>query len=189
MLNVIAPAVITSESARRDSNDGATAGPAPSPAAERTSAGPSFYRYRDDGGRLVIVDSLARVPTSARGSVETVVLAPSPGTSLGEWPGRLTQDFHGPSFLAGVGLALALGALWLLLARRQSRVMRFALLGGLMLAGSSAYLGWVRRTTGHGESLVASPAALIEDARSAVRKMNERTREQQRTLEQLGAER
>lgn len=189
MPNVVAPAALSDGSARRDPDD-ARAGAASTPEAESVSAaGASFYRYRDDSGRLVIVDTLARVPSRARGSVETVVLAPAPGASLIALPTRLTEDFHGPSFLAGAAATLALGLVWLLLRRGQGRVVRFVVLACLVMAGSGAYLGWVRRTTGQGDSLVASPAALIDDARSAVQKMNERGREQLQVLKELEAER
>lgn len=190
MLDATSPATASSGSARRGSSDGAAVAAEPPQGAESVGAsGSAFYRYRDPSGRLVIVDSLARVPSSARGAVETVVLAPTSGTGLLALPTRLAQDFHAPSFIVGALLTLALGALWLLSRRSQSRLLRLALFGGLVLAGSSAYLGWVRRTTGQGDSLVASPAALVDDARAAVQKMNERSREQQRVLEQLENER
>jgi hypothetical protein len=195
MLDVTAPSAgASSAPARLPSSDSAAHGAArnaatTSPAAERVSAGGAvFYRYHDESGRLVIVDSLARVPSSARGAVETVELAPAPG--LLALPTRFAQDFHGPSFIAGAAAALALGLVWLLLRRSQGgRVVRWVLLAGVVMAGSGAYLGWVRRTTGQGDSLVASPAALIDDARSAVQKMNERSREQQQVLKDLEAER
>jgi hypothetical protein len=190
MLNVTAPAALASGPSVRvpSSDDGAAQGAVPTPLAERVSAGDgAFYRYHDESGRLVIVDSLARVPSSARGAVETVVLAPAPG--LIALPTRFAQDFHAPSFFAGAAATLALGLVWLLLRRGQGRIVRFVVLACVVMAGSGAYLGWVRRTTGQGDSLVASPAALIDDARSAVQKMNERGREQLQVLKELEAER
>lgn len=190
MFNITRAAAAASPAARPLTSDDASEGPARSPVPEKVSGGGSiFYRYRDESGRLVIVDSLARVPSRAREAVESVVLAPAPGPSVLELPARFAQDLHGPSFLAGVGGTLALGLLWLLLRRGRSRLVRFALLGALVLAGSGAYLGWVRRMAGQGDSLVASPTALIDDARNAVQKMNERSREQQRVLDELTAER
>jgi hypothetical protein len=66
---------------------------------------------------------------------------------------------------------------------------RLLLLASVGLLGAGAYFGWVRRTTGHEGPLLASPAALIDDARDAVQKMNERSRQQERVLRELEAER
>jgi hypothetical protein len=69
------------------------------------------------------------------------------------------------------------------------RLMRYALVAGAIAVGAAAYFGWVRRTTGQDTALFSSPKAMIEDARSAVEKMNERTREQQKVLDDLQKER
>lgn len=151
-------------------------------------AGGTFYRYHDARGRLVIVDSLSRVPPAARGSMETVVLAPPPGPIAG-LPDLSGQSLHWPSFAAGACCVLFAGVVWLGLRRVGGRLLRFSLLGGLMVLGAGAYFGWVRRVAGQGDGAVSSPATLIEDARSAVDKMNERMREQQRVLKELESQR
>jgi hypothetical protein len=149
----------------------------------------SFYRYRDAGGRVVIVDSLDRVPASARGTLERVALEapPAPGLGLPESVGG--HAVHWPSFGAGAGCALIVGLVLFGLLFAQTRLVRLLLLGGVALLGAGAYFGWVRRTTGHEGPLLESPAALIDDARNAVQKMNERSREQERVLRELDAER
>jgi hypothetical protein len=160
--------------------------------AERSEARPTagggdatFYRYRDASGRIVIVDSQERVPSSARRSAEAVVLAPAAEVSASDTARSLARELHVPSFIAGASLA-ALGALLLVVAQRKlGRVVRGALLLGVLGLGVVAYFGWVRRTTGQGSDLLASPEALIDDARAVVEKMNQRSAEQQRTLKEL----
>jgi len=153
------------------------------------SEGATYYRY-DDHGRVVIVDSLARVPAAARHTARPIALPapPAPAGALQQImdaPARL----HWPSFAAGVGCSVIALLLALSFRRSMGRLMRYALVAAALAVGSAAYFGWVRRTTGQDAALFASPKAMIEDARSAVEKMNERTREQQKVLEELQKER
>jgi len=144
----------------------------------------TFFRYRDGQGRLVIVDAASKVPSSARGSVERISLAPRE-TSLG-----LPRDFelHGPSFAIGLASAALVG-LVLLGTRRRSKLLRLALMLGVAALLGGAYLGLSRRLAGQSGALLATPDALIQDARDAVEQMNARTREQQRVLQELERER
>jgi hypothetical protein len=169
----------------------ADARPSPAPSGGATT----FYRYRDASGRLVIVDSPTRVPASQRASAEAVVLAPA-GESAAVSGGAvsdaavsaargLARDLHMPSFIAGLSLALLVALLFVVVGRKLGRWFRGALVLGLLGVGVVAYFGWVRRTTGQSGDLLASPGALIEDARGAVQKLNQRTAEQQRTLQEL----
>jgi hypothetical protein len=148
----------------------------------------SFYRYRDVDGRVVIVDSLDRVPASARSTLEHVALEapPAPAFALPESLGA--RSLHWPSFGAGAACMLLAGLVLFGVLRSRARFVRVLLLGSMVLLGAGAYFGWVRRTTGHEGPLLESPAALIDDARNAVQKMNERSREQERVLRELEAE-
>jgi hypothetical protein len=148
----------------------------------------SFYRYRDADGRVVIVDSLDRVPARARNEVEHVALEapPAPAFVLPESLGG--RDLHWPSFGAGAACMLIGGLVLFGLLRSRGRFVRVLLLGSVVLLGAGAYFGWVRRTTGHEGPLLESPAALIDDARNAVQKMNERSQQQERVLRELEAE-
>jgi hypothetical protein len=154
-----------------------------------TSEGATYYRY-DDHGRVVIVDSLARVPAAARHSARPIALPPPPAPA-----GALQQileapaGLHWPSFAAGVGCSVIALLLALSFQRGMRRLMRYALFAGAVAVGAAAYFGWVRRSSGEDAALFASPKAMIEDARSAVEKMNQRTREQQKVLEELQKER
>jgi hypothetical protein len=148
-----------------------------------------FYRYRDASGRLVIVDSLDRVPASARGRLEHVALEAPPGPAFALPASLGGHAVHWPSFGAGAAVALLAGLVLFGLRRARGPFVRLLLLGSVVLLGAGAYFGWVRRTAGHEGALLESPAALIDDARSAVQKMNERGREQERVLRELEAER
>lgn len=150
----------------------------------------TFYRYRDGSGRVAVVDSLARVPASQRASAEAVVLAPAgesatlSETAMSAARG-LARDLHLPSFIAGLSSALLVALLVLVVGRKLGRLLRGALVVGVLGVGVVAYFGWVRRTTGQSGELLASPGALIEDARGAVQQLNQRTAEQQRVLQEL----
>jgi hypothetical protein len=170
----------------RDSAATVTSAPPASLTSGADSAGDNtFYRYVDARGRLVIVDSISRVPSSARGSLETMVIARHPEAPAASLSDLSRQTLHWPSFGAGAACALVAVCLWLALRRVRMPLVRFSLLGGFLLLGAGAYFGWMRRLTGQSGSLISSPAALIEDARTAVGQMNERTRERQRILKEL----
>jgi len=147
------------------------------------SGGDAFYRYRNAEGRVVIVNSLAQVPTAQRDHAEGVVLA-TPDQGLG----RIGRELHWPSFLAGASCAIVACLLLLALRRTGKRLLRVALVVGLTVLGVGLYLGWARRMAGDNVALVSSPSALIEDARAAVEKMNQHNLEQQRVLQELERE-
>lgn len=153
-----------------------------------SAGGAGLYRYVQADGRLVFVDSLARVPEQLRRSAEPVQLrreAAEKSVLTGGGAGPLDV----PSFAAGLG-AGALGALlWLLLWRRSRRLGSLALTAGAVLLGAGAYLGWLGRVAGTRDSALATPSALIEDARAVVESMNRRNAEQQRLLNEIAAER
>jgi hypothetical protein len=150
-----------------------------------TAGGDAFYRYRNAEGRIVIVDSLARVPPLLRGHAEGVVLAtPTEAPGLG----GLARELHWPSFLAGASVAVVTCLLFLALRRTGKRLLRVAFVLGLTVLGVGLYLGWARRMAGESAALISSPSALIDDARAAVEKMNQHNIEQQRALQELERE-
>lgn len=177
-----------------NSSDGSAASAVRAEAQAATSAVSTppaavFYRYRDAGGRVVIVDSIDRVPPSARGTLEQIALE-VPRASAGVLPDSIGgRSLHWPSFGAGAACTLLAGLVLFGVLRARGPLVRLLLLGSAALLAAGAYFGWVRRTTGHDGALLESPAALIDDARSAVQKMNERSREQERALRELEAER
>jgi hypothetical protein len=146
----------------------------------------TFYRYRGADGRFVIVDSLDNVPVSERAKVERVDLdgaaerARHTVAMNGSAAPALAVDW--PSFAGGFGVALTMVALFLAVMRGSVRWLAGLLLAGFAVAGAGAYFGWLHRTNGHTDSVFASPAALIDDARSAVDKMKQRQIEQDRVI-------
>jgi hypothetical protein len=53
-------------------------------------------------------------------------------------------------------------------------VLRMSIIGGVIVLLGGAYLGWMRRATGQSHDALASPTAIIDDAKEAVDKMNAR---------------
>jgi hypothetical protein len=154
-------------------------------ASQASAAGAKvFYRYRSANGRTVIVDSLSQVPSNEREHAERVELeaAPSAGVEA------LAKQLDWPSFAAGFGLALALATVVLFLTRGSLRWLGSLLLLALVVGGSGAYFGWLRRSTGQDSAVFASPATLIDDAHRAVEKMKEHEKEQGRVIQDIQRE-
>lgn len=146
----------------------------------------TFYRWVDRDGRLHIVSSPDAVPVGDRPKATSVVVD-GVDTYTSPTASRWKLDYG--SFAAGFGVALLV---WLLLrlvpgsGRWLSRVGFVVGIGALVMA---AYLGLLRRATGMpGASALATPSALIEDARSAVEQMNQRQQRQEQEIKQIQAE-
>jgi hypothetical protein len=60
-----------------------------------------------------------------------------------------------------------------------------AAFAGLALLSIYGYLGWMRRSTGVTGAALASPSAVIQDAKSAVEKMNAHVRAQEAELKAI----
>lgn len=150
-----------------------------------------FYRWVDGDGRVHIVSSLDSVPEADRLKAALVLLNGA-DSSHGEYPALGSASFWQPewtSFAAGFGVALLLVLIYRLLPSGLRSVTRWAIVLGAAAALTGAYLGWVRRSTGAaGAGALASPSALLEDAKSAVERMNKRQAEQQRELQEIQAE-
>jgi len=143
-----------------------------------------FYRYRSASGRTVIVDSLSQVPSSEREHAERIELGAPESVSAEAF----AKQMDWPSFAAGFGLALALGTVVLFLSRGSLRWLGFLLLLAVLVGGSGAYFGWLRRSTGQSTAAFASPSALINDAQRAVEKMKERDSQQDRVIRDIQRE-
>lgn len=152
-----------------------------SPGPQARTAGAQFYRYRTADGRTVIVDSLSNVPPAERAHVERVTL-PSDG---GQLVTTAVNQLDWPSFAAGFGLALVVGAVLSALFRRSGKALAGLLAVGLLVAGSGAYLGLIRRSTGQGQALLASPQQVIDDAKKAVEQMKDAQRTQEQTIRDI----
>lgn len=156
----------------------------------KSSQPQSFYRWVDAQGRLHVVSSLDAVPSGERARAERVTL--SADTSLDrvaavtpatEW--RLEPG----SFGLGFGAALLLSLLFRLLPNGWRSLSRVAIVLGVAALLTGLYLGAIRRATGAKDaSPLATPSALIEDAKAAVEKLNQRQKQQDEELRKLQAE-
>jgi hypothetical protein len=144
-----------------------------------------FYRYKGPDGRIVVVDSLSEVPAAQRPNAERIHYAEPPtpiAVATRDW------RFDWPSAGLGFGVAILLG-IAVMASRRGSRaVLGIALLLVLMIAGTGAYLGLIRKSTGQGDSVLASPSAMIDDARRAVDQAQQRRREQDQVIRDIQRE-
>lgn len=139
----------------------------------------TFYRWVDAEGTVHVSQSLDAVPAAEREKLEQVELQ-APEAASGFRPDVA-------SFALGFGGALLLSFLIPQSWRGVARVV--AVIGAVVLA-TGAYLGWLRRSTGADPNAVlASPSALIRDAKAAVEKVNERQRLQQQELQEIEQER
>jgi hypothetical protein len=157
--------------------------------------GQSFYRWVDGEGRVHIVSSPAAIPPAVRPHAELVVLNGADslpgeypalgGTALGGLTSRPPDLF---SFAAGFGAALVLLLVYRLLPTSLRAVSRWAIVLGAGALLTAGYLGWVRKSTGGSSAALATPAALIDDAKVAVERMNQRQADQERALREIEAE-
>jgi hypothetical protein len=145
-----------------------------------------YYRWTDADGRVHLVSSLDAVPLAVRPHVERLELGVRPAPSVVESVGAAATSGGAATWLllaAGVGIALIVasrfmpyGLRWL--AKLGAIALVAALLGGL-------YLGALRRSTGAGGSLLATPSAIIDDAKQAVEKINQRQKQQEEELRRI----
>jgi hypothetical protein len=63
-------------------------------------------------------------------------------------------------------------------------VLRMSIIGGVIVLLGGAYLGWMRRATGQSHDALASPTAIIDDAKEAVDKMNARIAAEQAEIKE-----
>jgi hypothetical protein len=140
-----------------------------------------YYRFQDASGRTHIVDSLDSVPQAARLQAQRIEYQAQPEPSPLQLPRTLSawQTF-------GLGFAAALLVTFLF--RRMPGTMRLALrfgiIGAVVVLLAGAYLGWMRRATGLSSSALASPTAVIDDAKDAVAKMNARMAAEQAEIKE-----
>lgn len=156
------------------------------PSAAPSSTSKTFYRYDTADGRTVITDSLSDLPAAERARVERITLAPDHARAESVTTSKLAVDW--PSFAAGFAAAAVLVAIGWAITRGSLRWLAFVLLAGGALLGASAYLGLLRRSTGLGTSALATPSAVIDDARRAVEQAKQRQSEQDRLIQQIQKE-
>jgi hypothetical protein len=155
----------------------------------KSSQPQAFYRWVDAEGRLHVVSSLDAVPANQRAQVERVTLtahsAPPQALGLSASNWRLDPA----SFGIGFGVSLVLSLLLRLLPQGWRSLTKVAVVLGAAALLTGLYLGAVRRAAGNSDaSALATPSALIQDARNAVEQMNQRQKQQEEELRKLQAE-
>ena len=156
------------------------------PLQSQSSAPNVFYRYHASDGRVVIVDSVERIPSADRARAERVELeATSTRYPLAS---EVVTHMDWPSFATGFGVALAIAALLSFFGRGSSRLLGFLVVAAVIVAGAGAYFGLLRRATGQSDAAFAGPGAIIDDARRAVEKANQHGRDQEKMIDQIQRE-
>ena len=148
-----------------------------------------FYRWLDAQGRLHVVSSIEQVPTADRAKASLVVLNGAESVSEYASGAPAAWRLDGVSFAVGVAAALVLGVVFRALPGSLRKLSRFAIVLGLAALAGAAYLGVVRRSVGMpGAAALATPSALVEDARRAVENMNQRQKQQDEEIKKAQAE-
>ncbi|MES1183625.1 MAG: DUF4124 domain-containing protein [Myxococcales bacterium] len=148
----------------------------------------TFYRWVDAGGRVHIVSSLESVPQAERAKAAVVSLDPDAAPTVPRLPSAGWRP-DWVSFGVGFAVALVLAALFKVLPNGMRMATRVALVLGVAAVLTGLYLGVVRGSTGAPDAGgLTSPSALIDDAKSAVERMNLRQKQQEEELKQIQAE-
>jgi hypothetical protein len=159
--------------------------------APKSEKSQDFYRWVDADGRLHVVSSLDAVPAAERSRAEHVRLdgaaalgsVPSPSVAAATW------QPDPASFALGIGAALVFGLLFRLLPGGWRAITRVAVVLGIGALLTGLYLGSIRRAAGvSGAGALASPRALIDDAKAAVQKLDARHEQQEEELRKIEAE-
>lgn len=169
----------------------------------------TFYTYESPDGRVHLVDSLEKLPAEVRPKAKRTFFAGDNSTAHDTLGALLTGDagardtattaqtpaslasLHVPSFALGVaaGLGVFLIIRWLSSPSETSfgkrLVLSMVLAAGLVAVLSSLYLGWLRRSTGQTEGLIATPTEVIDDAKRTMQLVEERRKAQQKQLDEL----
>jgi hypothetical protein len=152
------------------------------PGSQASAHGARFYRFEDAQGRLHLVDSIDSVPQALRAHAVCIEYrADATGFSR-----QIAQAGPNAAWIFGLGVlaaVLLLFLFWRLPAMRRM-VVRLALLAGVVALLGGAYFAWLRRNAGLSNDTLATPAALIDDAKAAVAKMNARTQAEQNELKE-----
>jgi hypothetical protein len=89
------------------------------------------------------------------------------------------------SFALGALCAVLLLGIFKWLPGTMRFLLRLGIVAGLAALLLGGYFGWLRRSAGHESGALATPQALLDDAKGAVDKMNERMRAQDQELKDI----
>ena len=164
----------------------------------------SFFSFSDANGIEVIVQRLADVPEQYRAQAKHIDLSKpainlpakrsenspaqaKPADALGPFGNGTSLNV--PSFILGTGTGLTLGLIAMLVFRRSSRFLSLILGVVVFAALGIGYLTYIRQKAGLPGSTLATPATLLEDARTAAGALNKRNVEQEQALKEIDHQR
>ena len=165
------------------------------------ASGRGFYAYKDGDGVDVIVQNLKEVPAEYRAQARPLepgsVNAPAidkaqtnvagPGTRVGTTTALVGRGFavHWPSFAVGAGTSSIVGLVLVLVLRRHSRVLSLLVAALGMVAFGIGYLTFIRQQVGLKPAGWATPATILNDARSAAAAAQKQINQQEKTLNEI----
>jgi len=152
------------------------------PGSQTSAHSARFYRFEDAQGRLHLVDSIDSVPQALRAHAACIEYR----ADATDFSRQITQAGPNAARIFGLGALAALLVLlvfWRVPATRRLAV-RLAILAGVVALLGGAYFAWLRRNAGLSSDALATPSALIDDAKAAVAKMNARTQAEQNELKE-----
>lgn len=166
------------------------------PSAHTDGTQMGYFTYTDGGGVQVIVGRLADVPSEYRADAKYLDLS-KPAALSGTESSQVktaragmlcvgeTACLHITSFLLGAAAALVLGGVAMLLFRKSIRLL--AILAGIILVAALtvALLTSARRQAGLPSKGFFTPGSLLNEARAAAKAVDDRHREQARTIDEI----
>jgi len=144
--------------------------------------GAHFYRFQDASGRVHLVDSIDSVPHALRARAACIQYpVDQPGLASSLAPPWLSGY---QMFGLGFGAALLVAFVFSRLPGSLRLFVRLAIVAGVAALLVGGYFGWVRHTALQSNDALAGPGTLIDDAKSAVAKMNARIQAEQAELQE-----
>ena len=151
-----------------------------------------FWTYKDDAGVDVVVQRFEDIPQKYRAKATTLdAAAHDKAKKAGDLVGHVSLPgasapgsmlgVHVPSFAAGAGAAFIVAALVTLVFKRRAGLIMGVL---LVIALGAGYLTWMRQSTGLGDG-IATPQAIIDDAKAASDKLKTQMEKQEAALKEI----
>ena len=149
---------------------------------------PRYYRFLDSTGRIHLVDSIDSVPQALRARAECIQYSGSEQSSAVSRVKALVPQ--GASGWQTFGLGFVTAVIAVLVFKRLPGTfrifLRLAIAFGVVALLGGLYLGYIRRMTQPSSTdTLATPGALIDDAKQAVDQLNARMKAQQEELKEI----
>lgn len=143
----------------------------------------TLWHYLDDRGRDVIVSDFKDIPKQYQAAATPAGAHRTVTTSSDRFPPATIGPVHLPSLALGFVVA---GALVGVFAARRSRIVTRVVLALVSIAAiGGLYFGWVMRTAGLGDDVLASPGRALDEARHAVDATNASAHAQESVLDKI----